>query len=208
MFLEEIDYFNISKIDRGSILDYQLEHLLYALHSICKGNTNGDIVELGCNVGETSKVLKKFIEKFCSEKKLYVYDSFEGLPETTKEDYVNGVPLVKQGILKTNKDTLIFNFNNNNIELPFKIVTGWFSDIPHSELPAKVAFVFLDGDLYSSTLEGLELVWPRMEKKGRVYVHDVGHPKLPGVKKAIDEFSEKYQLFFYETCYGLGYFTK
>ena len=46
--------------------------------------TPGDFVELGCYEGDTSLLLAEIIRK--SDKKLWIYDSFEGLPAKTKED--------------------------------------------------------------------------------------------------------------------------
>ena len=208
IFLQEIDYYNILKLDKYSILDYQVEELLTGLYHVHTCQIEGEVVELGCNVGETSKAIQKLLTSFKINKKLYVYDSFEGLPEPTRCDFINGSPRVAKGILKTSEEIFINNFNTNKIELPFRIVRSWFKDIQEEDIPSRISFVFLDGDLYNSTLEGLEVVWPRMVTGGRVYIHDVGHPKLPGVSKAIEDFSDSYKLFFQETCYGLGYFTK
>ena len=40
----------------------------------------GDFVELGCNTGDSSVLITKLLQTYNSDKKLAVYDSFEGLP--------------------------------------------------------------------------------------------------------------------------------
>src|ERR1700733_13111759 len=40
----------------------------------------GDFVELGCNTGDSSILITKLLRRYNSDKKLAVYDSFEGLP--------------------------------------------------------------------------------------------------------------------------------
>ena len=49
-------------------------------------NTEGDVVEFGCYRGDTSVLMKRLLEKNNSEKILWLYDSFEGLPAKTRED--------------------------------------------------------------------------------------------------------------------------
>ena len=44
----------------------------------------GDFVELGCYKGDTSLLLADVLKS--SDKKLWIYDSFEGLPEKGAED--------------------------------------------------------------------------------------------------------------------------
>ena len=50
---------------------------------------DGDFVELGCYKGDTSLLLAELlVEKVVEKpvKKLWIYDSFEGLPEKSEED--------------------------------------------------------------------------------------------------------------------------
>lgn len=46
----------------------------------------GEVVELGCNDGRTSAIMQKILDENKSKKKIYVYDSFQGLPEKDKKD--------------------------------------------------------------------------------------------------------------------------
>src|SRR5262249_17453984 len=41
----------------------------------------GELVEVGCNSGESSVLITKILGEFDPSKKLHVYDSFEGLPD-------------------------------------------------------------------------------------------------------------------------------
>ena len=45
---------------------------------------SGDFVEMGCYKGDTSLLLAEIVK--ASEKKLWIYDSFEGLPEKKEVD--------------------------------------------------------------------------------------------------------------------------
>ena len=43
-------------------------------------------------------------------------------------------------------------------------------------------------DLYQPELEGLKFFWSRMVSGGLIMLHDYTHQKLPGVKRAVDDF--------------------
>ncbi len=54
-------------------------------------------------------------------------------------------------------------------------------------------FVFVDGDhTYLGVSKDLKLWINKLKKGGWIGGHDYDHPKLPGVKKAVDEFFEGY----------------
>ena len=62
--------------------------ILTYLQHILDNNIEGDIVEFGCYGGGTSVAIKKLLKANNSNKKLYVYDSFEGLPENHENDKI------------------------------------------------------------------------------------------------------------------------
>lgn len=151
----------------------------------------GDIVELGCYEGTTSILMQMTLDQYNSKKQIHVYDSFEGLPEKSKED---GDTQFHEGACKTTIEKLIQNYKKYKVKLP-KIHKGWFKYTLPKELPLKISFAHLDGDFYSSTLESLTYVYPKLSKGAVVVIDDYCDPKvnnvnniLPGVKRACDEF--------------------
>ena len=126
-------------------------------------------------------------------KKLWIYDSFEGLPEKKEVDKsVMGV-LFRSGELAATKREVKERFLRANLPVP-RIKKAWFSDLTPEDMPEKIAFAFLDGDFYESIRDSLRLVTPRMSDEGILFVHDYTNPALPGVKRAVDEWNnrEKY----------------
>lgn len=151
----------------------------------------GDIVELGSYDGTTSVLMQKTLDQLKSKKKIHVYDSFEGLPEKDKKD---GDTVFFAGSCETQKENLIENFKRHKTKLP-TIHEGWFKDTLPKGLPKQISFAHLDGDFYSSILESLIYVYPKLSKGAIVIIDDYCDPKvhdvnniLPGVKKACDEF--------------------
>lgn len=157
-------------------------------------SVSGDYVELGCFEGDTSLLLAELLKKNKSDKKLWIYDSFEGLPEKTKEDFSELGKDFKQGELSTTKRFVKQRFLRANLPVPI-IKKAWFSDLnPEVDLPERIAFAFLDGDLYESINTSLDLVYPKMAEEGKILVHDYNNPQLPGVTKAVEEFILKKKL--------------
>lgn len=157
----------------------------------------GDFVEFGCYKGDTSLLLAELlVEKSVDKvgksggndaKRLWIYDSFEGLPEkTAMDESVLGVNF-KSGELFVTKREVKQRFLRAGLPVPV-IKKGWFSDLTDDDLPEKIAFAFLDGDFYESIRDSLRLVVPRMSEGGVIVVHDYTNPALPGVKRAVEEW--------------------
>jgi len=171
----------------------------------------GDVVELGCYDGLTAALMQKTLDQYKCNKKLHIYDSFEGLPKKTKSD---GNTTFQEGDFKTIKHALIHNFKILNLEIP-EIHAGCFKDTLPTQLPEKICFAHLDGDFYSSIKESLEYIYTKLSKGAIVVIDDYCAPEihkqiqhklnsnqrnlhnrrvykvediLPGVKKACDKF--------------------
>ena len=160
----------------------------------------GDFVEMGCYKGDTSLMLAEVLreyQKLAGEetvenhaKKLWIYDSFEGLPEKKVEDESVLGANFKEGELLVSKREVKERFLRAGLPLPM-IKKAWFNELKSEDLPEKIALAFLDGDFYDSIKDSLQLVGSRMVEGGIIIVHDYNNPVLPGVKKAVDEWITK-----------------
>jgi O-methyltransferase len=145
----------------------------------------GDVAEFGVYKGGGSLLLAHQIVREGILKTLHIFDSFEGFPEPD-----NSIDLHVKGQLgDTSKDSLSSLLRQTNC--PFVIHEGFFKDTLPNVERTKWCFIHLDADLYSSVLEVLSSVWPSLSKGGIIVVDDYGMLGEPGVKKAVDEFSEK-----------------
>jgi O-methyltransferase len=173
-----------STVDSSIISQNQIKFLISLLESVILNNVEGDVVEFGCYVGESSKYLRMVLDHYCSNKKLYVYDSFDGLPELSSYEENSGW---RAGTLKTTEEVLLENFMSNGLKSPI-ITKAWFKDIPESAMPEKISFAFLDGDFYDSIHDSLTKIYHRLSKGSVIVLHDYERPDLPGVKAAVDNF--------------------
>jgi O-methyltransferase len=184
--LERILNFENKMVDSSIINGEQIKKLVEYLLDAIENDIDGDVVELGCYVGESSKYLMKTLVETNSNKKLYVYDSFEGLPDLSKWEINTGW---RPRTLVTSEDVLTSNFIENNLPTPI-ITKGWFKDIPEDRLPEKISFAFLDGDFYDSIYDSLVKVYDRVVDGGYIFFHDYKRNDLPGVEAAIKDFFE------------------
>lgn len=167
--------------------------LLTELKKVLDSGVEGDVVELGCYEGTSALFFGRLLKGVGSDKKMWLYDSFEGLPEKTSEDESAVGTDFKQGALKASKAVLAKNFVKADLKIP-EIKRAWFYELDPSDLPESICFAFLDGDFYESIMDSLKLVWPKMTTGSVVVVDDYHNPKLPGAKKAVDEFAETHKL--------------
>ncbi len=170
-------------------------NLYHLLRSVTVAAVPGDVVELGCHEGVTAVLLQRTLDELGSDKRLHVFDSFAGLPPSTSEDFRDGAPATQAGALAVTEESVRRTFARFGVKPP-EIHKGWFEDTLPVSLPARVAFAHLDGDLYSSTLTGLQQVYPRLSRGAVVVLDDYHDPErlpsrwslFPGVKQACDEF--------------------
>jgi O-methyltransferase len=184
MIIDKILNFENIKIEGGMNTEEQVVSLVNNLYELIEEGVEGDIVEFGCFVGESSKYLMKTIIETKSNKNLFVYDSFEGLPDLSKWEENSGW---RPRTLKTSEEILIQNFKQNNLPIPI-IHKDWFKDIPDYKIPEKICFAFLDGDFYDSIFDSLNKIYDKMVHGGKIFFHDYQRNDLPGVEAAIIDF--------------------
>jgi hypothetical protein len=175
-----------------------LENAFDIVIAVEKKKLEGAIVECGVAEGGTSAMMAMTNRKFgVIHRDKWLFDSFEGLPEPTKEDYVGDKtgkfirPLQKGSCLGTVQQVkeLMFNtlkFSKDEIHL----VKGWFQKtLPVSKKKiSKIAVLRLDGDWYESTIVSLTNLFDLVVTAGYVIVDD--YATCYGSKKALDEFLE------------------
>jgi O-methyltransferase len=140
----------------------------------------GPLVECGCYLGGSTAKLS--ILASMTGRRLYVCDSFQGLPEVTREEHtwstVEGVvnPFAR-GQYAVTLEAVRANVQQAGALDVCEFVPGFFSEtLP--QLDVAPALVFADADLVSSTRDTLKHLWPRLVDRGRWYTHDANIPDL------------------------------
>ena len=155
------------------------------LQRVIEGGAIGAVVEFGCYDGGASVYLAKLLKN--TDKKLFVYDSFEGLPEKSVQDNSPVGEQFKAGELFVSKKQYIKNMQKAGVDMPI-IKKGWFCDLTSQDVPSQICFAFLDGDYYQSIKESFKLIENNLSQGAVIIVDDYTNDALPGAKKAVDEW--------------------
>lgn len=199
----ERDLFNISSKYTMTSPD-RVFALMKSIDFIIKNNVQGDFVECGVWRGGNLIIFQKFIEKYNLQKKIFAYDTFEGMSEPEKLDKTfdgkSSIELLKK-LEKKNVDRkeniliadcsieqVIKNFNQNVIKNNLITIKGKVEEtlLNKNNLPSKISLLRLDTDWYSSTKIELEILYPLLEKNGILIIDDYGY--WQGARKAVDEY--------------------
>ena len=88
-------------------------------------------------------------------------------------------------------DSVLQNYKNYDIKDPI-IIPGYFNNLTEKDLPSKISFAHIDGDLYQSVMDSLELVYPLVTAGGYILIDDSLSPRYEGATQAVkDFFSDK-----------------
>lgn len=154
----------------------------YFLHLFAKESANlpGEVAELGVYRGAGSRIIYEAINK---KKKFYLFDSWEGLPQTDAAGDENW----DEGELQ---EADIDEVKKLLHEDDFIFIQGFFpQSLETFDMPAdeKFSFVHMDMDLYTSTKDALDYFYPRMVQGGMIIIDDFEVTACPGVVRAAKE---------------------
>lgn len=180
-----MQYFEGQPIISDQITKSELAVLVRELERVIDGAVEGDVVEFGCYEGTSALFEARLIRKLAPNKKLWLYDSFEGLPPKVNHDASPAGTQFVEGALRASKARLIGHFKKAGLPMPV-IKKAWFKDLKPGDLPDNICFAFLDGDYYESITDSLGLVWPKLCPGAVVIVDDYHNEALPGAAKAVD----------------------
>jgi hypothetical protein len=161
---------------------------------------DGDFVECGVWKGGSTLAAAKMFEYLDSfHRKLWLFDTFEGMSVPTKNDIdLTGAYAEDRMRIEERRTSHIWAYAEltevkQNLKLTaypqdrIIFVKGKVEDTLRNDLlPDKISILRLDTDWYESTLIEMEILYPRVVNGGIIIIDDYGHWK--GSKKAVDEY--------------------
>jgi hypothetical protein len=199
---------NIMKVKKYTMTsDERLVTLSRAIDYIEENNIDGDIIECGVWKGGSMMLAAlKLIELKNTRRKLFLFDTFEGMTEPLEIDKLATEGKTAKAFLEQQE---IGDDNNIWCISSLEEVKENFESIPYPKnniyfikgkveetLPykgiKKIAVLRLDTDWYESTKHELETLFDKLEKGGVLIIDDYGH--WTGAKQAVDEFIKKNEI--------------
>jgi len=153
-------------------------------HEIYENNRMGAVAELGVFQGDFAKIINRAFP----DRKLYLFDTFEGFSE-------KDIDVEK----KMNVSSERHDFSNTSIDIVLKkmaypeniiIKKGYFPETAEG-LEETFVFVSLDADLYEPLYNGLKYFYPRLANGGYIMIHDYNNIEYTGAKEAVKQFSQE-----------------
>lgn len=163
----------------------RIHNLELVAQEIKEKGLKGAIAEVGVYKGEFAKYLNIAFP----EKKLYLFDTFEGFDSNDVSiEYEKSFSAGDQDFSNTSINEVLskMKFKNNCI-----IKQGYFPESLDG-IEETFSFVSLDADLYKPIKDGLIYFYPRLEKGGFIFIHDYNNDLYRGAKQAVREFAEEY----------------
>jgi hypothetical protein len=172
----------------------QIERVIANIESVdhvINNNIDGDIVEIGVyKGGSVLSILLRLEEKNILDKTIHLYDTFEGMTESSELDIdlnnVKAKDAMEYYLCKCDLDSVMNNINSNT-HYPKNLIKYHVGDIVKTNfIPNKISILRLDTDWYESTKFELDNFFDKVSIGGIVIIDDYGH--WNGCKKAVDEF--------------------
>lgn len=178
--------------------------LYLSVEYILSNNIVGSFVECGVWRGGSSMLIAKMLtNRKIYDRKIYLYDTYEGMSEPTSDD-ISWLGQNAANLLEANKskkkesvwcladlsdvqsNIRLTHFEEKNLFF----VKGKVEDtIPQTIPEEPIALLRLDTDWYESTKHELTHLFPKLIQNGILIIDDYGH--WEGCRKATDEYFEE-----------------
>ena len=173
--------------------------LYQTVQYIIKNNIEGDFVECGVWKGGSSMLMAYTLQDAgISNRKIYLYDTFEGMTKPGEMDGPEEKDQWEQGKVTDTLNNMCYSpieeakANMDKTGYPAEniiIVKGRVEDTIPRTISSKISLLRLDTDWYESTKHELVHLFPLLEKNGVLIVDDYG--AWQGARKATDEYFNK-----------------
>ena len=168
----------------------RLDNLQACLGRVVVDDIPGDFIETGVWRGGTSIFARGVLRALGdTARKVWVADSFQGLPKPDPARYPvdAGDVCWTVDFLAVSVEEVKANFEKYGLlDDQVRFLPGWFADTLPTAPIDELAVLRLDGDMYSSTTQALDALYPKLSIGGYVIIDDYG--AVPSCKAAVDDW--------------------
>jgi len=167
----------------------RLDNLQDCIESVLRDQVPGDLIETGVWRGGACIFMRGVLRAYgVGDRRVYVADSFQGLPAPDAEKYPHDAGDIHHlhRFLAVSEEQVRKNFERYGL-LDDQVVflKGWFRDtLPNAGIGA-LSILRLDGDMYESTMDALNALYPKLSPGGYCIIDDY---VLPNCRKAVDDY--------------------
>jgi hypothetical protein len=172
----------------------RMDNLEMCVRRVISDGVPGDLIETGVWRGGATIFMRGILRAFdVADRRVYVADSFEGVPAPDAERYPadEGMQL-HLWPLAVDSDDVRANFRRYGLlDDQVEFVEGWFRDTLPELRGHQWAVIRLDGDLYESTMDALENLYDGLQPGGWLIVDD---HNIIACRQAIADFRSTHNI--------------
>lgn len=173
----------------------RLTSLQHCVETVLEDNIPGDLVECGVWRGGASILMRAVLSAYGDRtRRVWLADSFAGVPPPDPKNFKadKGDKLYRAAaVLAVPEAQVRANFERYGLlDDQVRFLPGWFKDTLHDAPIEHISVLRLDGDLYESTIQALDALYPKLSSGGFCIIDDY-HP-IPACKKAVTDYREKH----------------
>jgi O-methyltransferase len=170
----------------------RLDNIHACVTTVLRDDIPGDLIEAGTWRGGVGILMRALLRIHgVDQRRVFVADSFEGLPKPDLARFPHdagdrhhtfsylAVPLEE-----VRRNFSRFGMLDDNVVF----LKGWFKDTLRDDSISRLAIARIDGDMYGSTMDALEALYPKISPGGFCIIDDYA---LSGCRRAVDDFRDR-----------------
>jgi O-methyltransferase len=171
----------------------RMVNLRECIADIVKDDVPGDLIETGVWRGGACIFMKANLRAWGDNtRRVWLADSFEGLPAPDAATYPADVGdrLHEQTGLAVGVEIVRHNFQRYGLlDDRVEFLPGWFKDTLPTAPIERLSLLRLDGDMYESTIQAIEALYPKLSPGGFCIVDDWGS-HVSQAQQAVRDYRE------------------
>jgi O-methyltransferase len=171
----------------------RLDNLQHCIEQVIADDVPGDLLEAGVWRGGAAIFMRAALAALGdTERVVWVADSFQGLPKPDpRHEADRGDQHWTQTSLAVSLEEVKRNFSRYGLlDQQVRFLKGWFRETLPTAPVERLAVLRADGDMYGSTIEILNALYPKLSVGGFAIMDDYG--AVPGCKAAVEDYRSEH----------------
>jgi O-methyltransferase len=172
----------------------RLDNVQECVVDVVRQDVPGDLIEAGVWRGGTAILMRAVLAAWgASGRRVWLADSFAGLPKPFAEAYPAdaGFDYSGHSQLAVSARQVRANFARYRLlDDSVMFLPGLFKDTLASAPIDQIAVMRLDGDLYESTIDALDALYPKLSVGGYCIIDDYG--AISACRRAVDDYRRRH----------------
>jgi len=168
----------------------RLDNLHGCIEDVLERAVPGDLIEAGVWRGGAGIFMRAVLKAHgVEDRTVWLADSCQGLPPANDDEYPADAGDLHHTIdeLAVSLDEVRQNFRRYDLlDDQVQFIPGWFRDTLRQVPLELLAVIRIDADMYESTTQVLEALYPKLSPSGYVIVDDYGG--IPACRRAVDDY--------------------